>query len=188
MHKPASLPGRSGGRVQAAGRGVGLVSDAAARVSCRGRSGCWKPRQHTPPTARLGRRSFPSSLPKTSDGKIVRQLLTSIKKKKKKCSSIHFQFSHTPLGQMAQPMPRTSRDGAASADFKKERLLRSALRHRRSLQLPEDPKATTRARGGGGGGGEQVLWLTFPSFLSLAIPSQFQASCLVSESDWAVPF
>lgn len=52
---------------------------------------------------------------------------------------------------MAQPMPRTSRDGAASADFKKERLLRSALRHRRSFQLPEDPKATTRARGGEGG-------------------------------------
>lgn len=112
MHKPASLPGRSGGRVQAAGRGVRLVSDAAARVSCRGRSGRWKPRRHTLPTAFLGRRSFPSSLPKTSDGKIVRQLLTSIKKKKK-CSSIHFQFSHTPLGQMAQPMPRTSRDGAA---------------------------------------------------------------------------
>lgn len=86
--KPAPLPGRPGGVVRAAGRGVRLVSDAAAAVFCRGGSGCWQPRQHTPPPAAfLGRRSFPSSLPKTSDGKIVRQLLASIKKKKKKTAA-----------------------------------------------------------------------------------------------------
>lgn len=40
--------------------------------------------QHNPQTAFLGPSSLPSSLLKTSDGKIVRQLLTSIKQTKKK--------------------------------------------------------------------------------------------------------
>lgn len=59
-------------------------------------------------------------------------------------------------------MPRTSRDGAASADFKKESVSSFALQHGCVLQLSEDPQTHKAFLGGT----EQVLWLNFPSVIS----------------------
>lgn len=111
---------------------------------------------------------FPSSLLRTSDGKIVRQLLTSINNQTR--SSIRFQFSHTLLGQMEQPVPGTSPDGAASADFKKEGLLSFALQSAAcfSSQRTPEPHSTPRPPPTGTG---QGFWPHFPRFLSLESPS-----------------
>lgn len=137
----ATFSPRTCGGVKAAGHGIRLLSEAAAPFSDPGRSERWEGggsntilRPHSSGRAAC----FPSSLLQTSDGKIVRQLLTSINNQTR--SSIRFQFSHTLLGQMEQPGPGTPPDGAASAGFKKEGLLSLALQPAACFSSQRTPK------------------------------------------------
>lgn len=153
--------------MKAAGHGIRLLSDAAASFSDRDGSERWKGggsntilRPHS--SGRVV--CLPSSPLPTSDGKIVRQLLTPINNQTR--SSIRFQFSHTLLGQMEQPVPGTSPDGAASADFKKEGLLSFALQPAACSSSQRTPEPHSPPTGTG-----QGFWPHFLRFLSLESPS-----------------
>lgn len=57
---------------------------------------------------------------------------------REKCSSIHFQFSHTPLGQMEWPVPRTSLTGCFSR-FEKRTIIKFCSPTRLLASAPRGP-------------------------------------------------